>query len=120
MSEDIRIAPLNDGSEEDCQCARCGSSVHFVDCWGCGGEGEVERDEWDFCGTYFASCSDCRGSGGWYTCLSDAEWCEANPIVGRESIERGKIEWFSIPSTIEPPNAVPDTAPVSASLPEDQ
>ena len=29
-----------------------------------------------------------------YWCLSSPEWCEANPMDGRDSVERGEIEWF--------------------------
>jgi hypothetical protein len=47
------------GDEEDVQCARCGSSVGDTD----------ERTE------------DGRVV---YVCLSSPEWCEKNPIRGRE------------------------------------
>lgn len=101
MAEEIRFAPLDDGSEEDCQCARCGSSCYFADCYECGGEGEVQdcRD-WNLGGLIedYMTCRHCRGTGGWWICCSGADWCEANPIPGRESIERGQIEWFTIPS----------------------
>lgn len=93
----IRFAPANDGREEDCQCARCGSSCVFVDCGNCD-DGEVERDEWGDCGTYFTRCPDCRGAGGWWQCCSGEEWCKARPIAGREAIETGIVEWFDIPA----------------------
>ncbi len=57
------------GMEIDCQCARCGSSV---------------------------DTDHCDGKGVWHRCMSSSEWCEANPIPGREDIKRGKIEWFTI------------------------
>lgn len=102
MADDIRFAPINDGREEDCQCARCGSSCYFVDCGQCD-DGEVERDEWDYCGTYFTSCDHCRGSGGWWQCCSGAEWCEANPMEGREAVDHGKVEWFTLPPRASAP-----------------
>lgn len=43
--------------------------------------------------------------GGWWICVSDPEWCVAHPAPGRESVERGTIEWFEIarrPSEGEP------------------
>lgn len=95
----IRFEPLNDGTEEDCQCARCGSSCYFADCYECGGNGEIQdcRD-WNLGGLIeeYMTCRHCRGAGGWRVCLSSPEWCEANPLPGRGNIERGKIEWFSI------------------------
>ena len=75
--------------EEDCQCARCGSSAIFAECESCGGDGEVldERD-WTLGGLIedYRRCPDCRGTGGWWYCCSGREWCEAHPMSGRESI----------------------------------
>lgn len=84
-----------DGTEEtDCQCARCGSSCVSTDCYGCGGEGgyfgEVIAGYYDFgwidpdC---WYTCRACRGKGGWWICGSGSEWCESNPLPGREHIE---------------------------------
>lgn len=39
-------------------------------------------------------CDICNGLGHWYRCLSSPEWCKANPLPGREDVERGKVEWF--------------------------
>lgn len=80
--------------EQDCQCARCGSSCGWVDCSDCD-HGIVYDDTegWD----EVERCMICGGFGGWYICLSSAEWCEANPLPGRESTERGEIEWYDIP-----------------------
>lgn len=72
------------GGHEDCQCARCGSSCFFVDCGNCGGEGEVEDDDWQSWDEYHR-CDWCLGTGGWYRCVSSADWCEANPMAGREN-----------------------------------
>lgn len=49
------------GEDEECQCARCGSSCSpEVTGYGCG-DGVVV-----------------------YVCLSSPEWCKSNPIRGRE------------------------------------
>lgn len=62
----------------------------------------MEDDDWQCAGEYLR-CNDCQGTGGWYRCCSDDEWCEANPIKGREHVERGVIEWFTIrgPHTVD-------------------
>lgn len=72
------------GDHDDCQCARCGSSCTFIDCANCGGEGEIEDSDWQFEGEYHR-CDWCRGSGGWWRCMSSKQYCEANPRPGRES-----------------------------------
>ena len=74
---------------EDCQCARCGSSVALLDCWNCGGEGEIEeRDTEDYGDEYsWRPCDVCFGRGGRLRCISTPEHCEAHPIPGREHIE---------------------------------
>jgi hypothetical protein len=100
VSADIRFAPLNDGSEEECQCARCGSTAIWEDCWNCGGDGEVEDTrDWSLGGLFemYERCGHCGGSCGWYYCCSGDEWCQLHPMPGREGIQRGAIEWFSIP-----------------------
>ena len=71
------------GDDDDCQCARCGASCFFVDCDNCGGEGEIEDDDWQCEGEYYR-CDWCRGAGGWWRCLSSEAWCSANPMPGRE------------------------------------
>lgn len=79
------------GLEIDCQCARCGSSMHHVSCGACAGEGLPEypgEDPED-------ECEECRGLGGWWECLSSSEWCEGNPLPGREDVARGAIKWFT-------------------------
>lgn len=50
-------------------------------------------------------CHVCGGGGGWLVCLSSAEWCEANPMPGRESVARGTVEWFDLPACVAPPRA---------------
>lgn len=97
----IAAHPPADGREWDCQCARCGSSVTTEECEACGGEGHGEPGElyeedplWygqdDIC-----VCFTCLGRGFWRHCLSSPEWCEAHPRPGRETVERGTVEWFT-------------------------
>ena len=85
----------------DYQCARCGSSVEFEDCWNCGGEGMSGHD----CGEDCCCCADpednvrcdiCHGKCSFGRCLSRAEWCEANPLPGREKVMRGEIERITV------------------------
>lgn len=103
LSQERHIGPMppQDGNEWDCQCARCGSSADSETCTNCGGEG-LDGHE---CGEDCCMCLDksdnvtcdiCDGFGHWYRCLSSPEWCEENPLPGRESVERGKIEWFRV------------------------
>jgi hypothetical protein len=49
-----------------------------------GGEGEHESDDpsWPF----ISHCDWCRGEGGTWGCMEDREWCEANPMPGREHV----------------------------------
>lgn len=79
-------------AEEDCQCARCGSSCAFVRCWNCDEYGYSHHS----CGEDCCFCVDpqpnvrcdwCRGKGGSWHCISTPAWCKANPLPGRESIE---------------------------------
>ena len=89
--------PTEDGyPDEDCCCARCGSSAAFVRCANCCGEGELGSDCIDdLChggecihgDSGQLRCDWCRGAGGWWHCLSGPEWCNANPIPGREHIK---------------------------------
>ena len=88
-----------DGRYWDNQCARCGSSVIFNECDNCGGEGWIEDDDWQADEGDGHTCDWCRGDGGHWACVSSEEWCEANPIKGREETERGTVEWF----TFDPP-----------------
>lgn len=94
----IQDYPPRDGKQYDCQCARCGGSCESVECDHCE-DGYSYHD----CGEDCCMCADpepnvrcdiCRGYGHWLTCLSSKEWCEANPLQGREQIERGQIEWY--------------------------
>lgn len=91
----------NDGREYDCQCARCGSSMEWDECEMCGGEGMDDHD----CGEDCCACADpepnvpcqwCDGQGGRLCCLSGFEWCEANPLPGREDKTRNTPEWYVV------------------------
>lgn len=92
--------PPNDGREWDCQCARCGSSAMHVDCWNCDdGYSHHDCGEDSCCCLYPEDnvvCDVCRGRGCWYECISSHEWCEANPLEGREDVPCGSIEWFCV------------------------
>lgn len=95
----IQPLPPHDANEWDCQCARCGSSCDSQQCEECLGDGFVECDEWDDeigDGDGFEKCPDCIGNPVRYRCMSSPEWCEANPMPGRELVERGQVEWFVV------------------------
>jgi hypothetical protein len=87
------------GLEIDCQCARCGSSMDYERCCECDGDGLVEKDFGDDVvpDYHLRPCEVCDGLGGWYRCMSSPEWCQANPLPGREKVPRGTIEWFTVP-----------------------
>lgn len=88
------------GLELDCQCARCGSSVDSEHCDQCedGFSGHDCGEDCCCCAFPFDNvpCDVCRGQGVWRRCMSSPEFCNANPLPGREGIERGQIEWFTI------------------------
>lgn len=84
-----------DGREWECQCARCGSSMHFLECDNCSGEGWIEDDDWQADEDDGWSCDWCQGEGGHWACLASKDWCEANPRDGRSDIPRGTTEWFT-------------------------
>lgn len=73
--------------EWDAQCARCGSTISTEPCEVCPVVG-FYSDEVD------PDCPACDGTGYTNWCLSPHEWCEANPLPGREDIERHAVELF--------------------------
>ena len=88
------------GLEIDCQCARCGSSAYWEDCTSCedGFDGHDCGEDCCCClqPEENVACEYCDGEGVFHRCMSDPEWCEANPLPGREGIKRGQIEWFTV------------------------
>lgn len=71
-------------------CARCGSSVEWLDCPNCV-DGYSHHD----CGEDCCCCVNpednvlcdwCRGTSGSWHCVSTPEYCETNPIPGREHV----------------------------------
>ena len=95
----IQPLPPHDGRDWDCQCARCGSSCDADGCDECGNDGFVETDdyyEFDDESDELVTCPECQGIPVVYRCLSSPEWCNANPLPGREGVRRGQIEWFVI------------------------
>lgn len=84
------------GSDRDCQCGRCGSSMDFIDCDVCGGEGHIDVDDDERTVSTAEWCYQCDGDGSWPVCISTADYCEANPLPGREDVKRHTVEWFEI------------------------
>ncbi len=88
------------GLEIDCQCARCGSSVGYIDCDSCEDGFDGHDCGEDTCCCLHPEenvvCQFCDGYGGWHQCLSSPEFCYANPLPDRSDVPRGKIEWFTI------------------------
>lgn len=80
------------------QCERCGSSVEWIDCHDCGGDGWVEYDDGDGIVPDIRDdrCGICGGKGGWFRCVSTPKWCNENPIAGREDVVRGAVEKFMV------------------------
>jgi hypothetical protein len=81
--------------EQDVQCARCGSSMDWTDCYACGGDGELEEPDEDKSVT--SPCYSCDGKGGEWICLSGYAWCELNPKKGRATTPPGP-EFFDVMS----------------------
>lgn len=87
------------GNFEPVGCARCGHDVEFVTCESCGGDGHTglgelyEQDPLWYDPDDIEVCQSCLGSGGDFWCVNTMEYCESNPIKGREDIRRGVIEW---------------------------
>jgi hypothetical protein len=88
------------GLEIDCQCARCGSSVDTERCNECEDGLDGHDCGEDCCACLHPEdnvpCQYCDGSGVFHCCMSSPEFCRANPLPGREDVEPGRIEWFTI------------------------
>jgi hypothetical protein len=83
------------------QCGRCGSSITFESCPNCAGDGVTSHDCGEDCCCCLypednVTCDVCEGDGTIAICLSSPEWCNANPLPGRETTERNTVESFSI------------------------
>src|ERR1700683_4883250 len=104
IPEDIQVSESiiaddhpHDGRNLDFQCARCGSSVEWHQCEVCGGSGETEPGGLYEIGPLWYDlndcdpCIQCGGMASECVCLSSPEWCEANPLEGRENVKRGQI-----------------------------
>jgi hypothetical protein len=90
----IQAYPPADGRDWSPSCARCGGECKTWDCEECD-DGFVEEDWGDdvVAEIHDVPCETCDGHGFWWYCANTPEWCEANPLPGREGVERGKIEW---------------------------
>ena len=87
------------GVEFDCQCARCGSSATSERCDMCE-DGLCGHDCGEDCCCCLnpeanVLCDYCGGTGIFHFCCSSPEWCNANPLPGREDMPRGAIEWYT-------------------------
>jgi hypothetical protein len=83
----------NDGEEYDAQCARCGSTIAFVDCPACGGHGTVEAIDLD---DEVVDCGLCGGNATFPLCISTEKFCQDNPLPGRAAYARSNPEWFRV------------------------
>ena len=81
-------------NEWDCQCARCGSSLDWNECYACCGDGFIE-DEFNGESGY-SNCCECDGEGFFSCCLSSWKWCKENPLPGRENQAGDVPEWFQV------------------------
>lgn len=75
-----------DGEYLGTSCARCGSSAESLPCGNCD-DGIIEDDTDPLWGVEVHECDWCMGRGGSWHCISSPEWCEANPLPGKEGIE---------------------------------
>lgn len=87
---------FQENTEIDCQCARCGCSCDSSRCNECEDGVVWDRHGFDDEGGPAYTCPECNGDFISHWCLSSEEWCEANPLPGRESVRRGTIEWFAV------------------------
>ncbi len=71
-------------TETEVSCKRCGSSLVYEDCEICPACGWYEE--------FDPGCPFCHGVGTCPVCLSSAEWCQANPLPGREDVARSTPE----------------------------
>lgn len=91
---EIRKGIVWQDDEEDltAECARCGGSVEWLDCWYCGGRGLTHHDcgEDSCCCLHpedNVSCIVCKEECGAWHCTNTPEFCAANPLPGCENVE---------------------------------
>ncbi len=75
-----RLIPAGVTVEEMEQCARCGSSMHAEPCQFCPADGWYNEPD--------PQCPTCDGTGTTWWCLSSEEFCEGNPLPGRDELAR--------------------------------
>jgi DnaJ-class molecular chaperone len=78
------------------QCGRCGSSIHYTDCVDCDGTGTITIVNQNLIGKD-VDCDECDGDGFIAFCISPQEWCEANPLPGREGTPRNTVVGVEAP-----------------------
>ncbi len=68
------LAAPDDDDNTERYCSICGSYMHWIDCWQCGGEGEFDaydEDPINFApGQEYEPCPECQGAGGYWECAS--------------------------------------------------
>ncbi len=88
------------GLDIDCCCARCGSSIHMENCDQCEDGFDGHDCGEDCCCCRYPEenvpCQYCCGRGFFRFCMSSEEYCVNNPLRGREDVQRGTLEWFTI------------------------
>ena len=109
LTNNILGASFPDGLEdlgtpagEVFQCARCGSSVEFVECWKCVGGGLLGHDCGEDCCACLhpkpnVVCDVCDFLGFFGHCVSTPDYCRDNPLLGREHVRSTARsgEWWS-------------------------
>lgn len=68
LTANVLLAPAEDF------CGKCSSSLMWVECWNCGGEGYSDHDCGEDCCACLhpednVRCDICRGKGGWKACM---------------------------------------------------
>lgn len=95
----IAKLPPQDGRDWYCQCARCGSSAEWEHCQYCEDGFDGHDCGEDCCCCLYPEenviCQICNGNGGWRECCSSSQWCQENPLPGRENVLHGALEWFT-------------------------
>lgn len=91
-TDGIEWTVTDDGCGEEGSCARCGSSVEWLDCWNCAGDGFSYHDCGEDCCACLhpednVECDFCDGKGGRWHCTNSPEWCASHPMTGREHVE---------------------------------